>query len=53
MIRYYSQGIGAMRYLTHFSLKRNASDKIVEILASHCKWTLQVRRLQRDVVHLG
>ncbi|XP_023335840.1 uncharacterized protein LOC111707070 [Eurytemora carolleeae] len=54
MDRYYSEGISKMRTLTHFSLKRNCTDRIIELLSKSCKMYLQVLDVEgsRDITDL-
>ena len=40
--RYYSDAFMGMRYLTHFSLRRNCTDNILKILTKASGYTLQV-----------
>ena len=40
--RYYSEAFIKMRFLTHFSLKRNCTDKIIKILSKSSPYSLQV-----------
>lgn len=42
VLRYYSDAFMGMRYLTHFSLRRNCTDNILKILTKASGYTLQV-----------
>jgi len=51
MDRYYSDAFIQMRHLTHFSLKRNCTDKIIQILSKASPYSLQLLDVEnsRDV----